>query len=137
MMTIQERFEAYEMYRGELEADLCMLADVLHLDRVEPDGNINELGQMLKRIEASVDFTASESIEKRLEHARMRFKQLTLLEWAIRSRPKRQQEILRGLYVERLSWRELVDTLHISPMTVSRDRAQAFSDLKDVLTENW
>ena len=136
-MKIQEQFENYERYRGELEADLCMLADILHVEMPEPDGNTNVLGRMLRKIEASVDFVADDRIEKRLEHAKMRFKQLTLLEWAIRSRPRRQQEILYGLYVERLSWQELMDELHVSQMTISRDRKQAFTDLEKVLPELW
>lgn len=136
-MKIQEKFENYERYRGELEADLCLLADTLHLEIPEPDGDTNALGQILRKMEASVDFMTDERIEKRLEHAKICFEQLTFLDWAIRSRSKRQQRILQGLYVERLSWQELIEELHVSPMTISRDRKQAFLDIEKTLSDTW
>lgn len=130
-MTIQQRFESYEKFRCELEADICALAGMLELSIPEPDGNLNELGQVLKQIQSSLDFVCDEQIEKRMEHARMRLSDLIKLDYAIRSRPPRQRDILYGLYVKRLSWQELEQELHISQMTISRDRNEAFRALKN------
>ncbi|MGI6545974.1 MAG: sigma factor-like helix-turn-helix DNA-binding protein [Fastidiosipilaceae bacterium] len=130
-MTIQQRFESYERYRCELEADICALAGMLELSIPEPDGSLNELGQVLKQIQSSLDFVCDEEIEKRMEHARMRLRELMKLDCAIRSRPLRQRDILYGLYVRRLSWQELEQELHISQMTISRDRSEAFRALKN------
>lgn len=130
-MTIQERFESYEKYKCELEADICILAGMLELSIPEPDGSLNELGQVLKQIQSSLDFVCDEQIEKRMEHARMRLRELQMLDFAIRSRPQRQREILHGLYVRRLSWQELEQELHVSQMTISRDRNEAFKALQN------
>lgn len=130
-MTVQERFESYEKYRCELEADICALAGMLELSIPEPDGNLNELGQVLKQIQSSLDFVCDEQIEKRMEHAKMRIRELQMLDYAIRSRPQRQREILYGLYVRRLSWQELEQELHVSQMTISRDRNEAFRALQN------
>ena len=130
-MTIQQRFESYERYRCELEADICALAGMLELSIPEPDGSLNELGQVLKQIQSYLDFVCDEEIEKRMEHARMRLRELMKLDCAIRSRPLRQRDILYGLYVRRLSWQELEQELHISQMTISRDRSEAFRALKN------
>ena len=130
-MTIQERFESYEKYRCELEADICALAGMLELSIPEPDGSLIELGQVLKQIQSSLDFVCDEQIEKRMEHARKRLRELMKLDCAIRSRPLRQRDILYGLYVRRLSWQELEQELHISQMTISRDRNEAFRALKN------
>ena len=130
-MTIKQRFESYERYRCELEADICALAGMLELSIPEPDGSLNELGQVLKQIQSSLDFVCDEEIEKRMEHARMRLRELMKLDCAIRSRPLRQRDILYGLYVRRLSWQELEQELHISQMTISRDRSEAFRALKN------
>ncbi len=130
-MTMQERFESYEKYRCELEADICALAGMLELSIPEPDGSLIELGQVLKQIQSSLDFVSDEQVEKRMEHARMRLRELMKLDYAIRSRPLRQRDILYGLYVRRLSWQELEQELHISQMTISRDRNEAFRALKN------
>lgn len=130
MVTIQELFENNERYRGELEADICMLRDMLEQEMPEPDGALSELGQMLKHLQGCADFVNSEQVDFRLEHAYLRFRQLSFLEWAIKSRPKRQRMILQQLYVEKKSWQELERELHISQMTISRDRNKAFKDLE-------
>ncbi len=130
-MTIQERFESYEKYRCELEADICALAGMLELSIPEPDGSLIELGKVLKQIQSSLDFVCDEQVEKRMEHARMRLQELMKLDYAIRSRQLRQRDILYCLYVRRLSWQELEQELHISQMTISRDRNEAFRALKN------
>jgi DNA-directed RNA polymerase specialized sigma subunit len=66
-----------------------------------------------------------------MEHAKMRIRELQMLDYAIRSRPQRQREILYGLYVRRLSWQELEQELHVSQMTISRDRNEAFRALQN------
>lgn len=135
-MTIQERFEHYEKYRGELEADICLLREMLGLDLPDPEGNLKDLGQLLKRLQSSLDFINNEHIEKRMEHAWMRFSQLSSLDWAIQSRPTREREILECLIVNRLTWDETADHLHIGRRTVQRLRRKAFDDLDQLMAED-
>ena len=75
-MTIEQRLKKYDRFRNELEADICTLSYMLNLNVIEPDGDLTQLNELLKRLQGSLDFVCDERIEERMAHARMRFRQL-------------------------------------------------------------
>ena len=78
MVKIESILNNYELYRNELEADLCLLQNMLGLDAKEPGETIAELGQMLRFIKGCTDFMYDVRVEQRLEHAELRFKQISI-----------------------------------------------------------
>lgn len=135
-MRINELLSNYENYHNELEADLCLLQGMLQQDMPEPGGSLPELSFMLKKLSCCAEFTNNAIVDLRLQHAKLRMRQLSIAEWAINSRPERQRLILQGLYLEGKSWQELQLELHISQTTIARERNKALKDIQKEL-DTW
>jgi hypothetical protein len=85
-MIIETMLENYELYKNELEADLYLLQTMLQQHMPEPSGDTIELGRVLKHLKGCADFVNDAAVDHRLRHAEMRFRQLSYLDWLIRSR---------------------------------------------------
>jgi DNA-directed RNA polymerase specialized sigma subunit len=143
VVKIESILNNYELYRNELEADLCLLQNMLGLDAKEPGETIAELGQMLRFIKGCTDFMYDVRVEQRLEHAELRFKQISMLDWLIRSRTMEEQKIINALYVEGLSLAKAAERFYISKSTMFRRKQNLLSSLEidiqhhEVFEELW
>lgn len=131
-MKAEELLENYEQNQDELSADLWLLGRML---KQEVGGSYDrkEYGKILNRFCACADFRNDPVVDERLAHALDCYQKLSLAEWAIRSRSKRQRMILSGLYVERKTWQELELELGISQATISRERRKAIHEISHAL----
>ena len=130
-MTIEQRLKKYDRFRNELEADICTLSYMLNLNLIEPDGDLTQLNELLKRLQGSLDFVCDERIEERMAHARMRFRQLATLDYLIRSCPTDERIALQSLFVDKLSWDETSSLLNVSRVTLHRIRRRALDRLEE------
>lgn len=130
-MTIEQRLKKYDRFRNELEADICTLSYMLNLNLIEPDGDLTQLNELLKRLQGSLDFVCDERIEERMAHARMRFRQLAALDYLIRICPRDERIALQSLFVDKLSWDETSSRLNVSRVTLHRIRRRALDRLEE------
>lgn len=135
-MKIEQILDNYELYRNELEADLYLLQQMLSLDAKEHEGSTTELGQTLRFIKGCTDFISDSRIEQRLEHAELRFKQLSTLDWLIKSRSKEEQEIINALWIDGLSLANAAERFYISKSTMFRKKQNLLDSLESVLQDN-
>jgi hypothetical protein len=131
-MTIEQIFDDYERYHNELEADLYFLHLMLEVDLKEVEGSTAELGQILKFLKGCADFVNNEAVDRRLSHAERRFKQLSVLDWLIRSCSQYDQKIIQALWIDRLSLSEAAERFYISKTSMFRKKQEVLSFLETI-----
>ncbi len=129
-MTIEQMLDNYERYHNELEADLYFLKLMLEVDMKEVEGSTAELGQTLKFLKGCADFVHNEAVDRRLAHAELRFKQLSVLDWLIRSCSQDDQKIIQGLWIDGLSLSEAAERFYISKTSMFRRKQEVLSSLE-------
>ncbi len=127
---MEQLLDNYERFHNELEADLYLLQMMLQLDRQEPLGDTIELGAVLKYLRGCADFVNDETIDMRLEHAELRFRQLSYLDWMIKSLPIQEREIINGFICYDENWEDVARRLYISRATYYRLRQKAIATLE-------
>jgi predicted DNA-binding protein YlxM (UPF0122 family) len=132
-MTIEQILDNYERYHNELEADLYFLHLMLEVDLKEVEGSTAELGQILKFFKGCADFVNNEAVDRRLAHAELRFKQLSVLDWLIRSCSQDDQQIIQALWIDRLSLSEAAERFYISKTSMFRRKQEVLSSLETVM----
>lgn len=133
---MEQLLNNYERYHNELEADLYLLQMMLQQDRPEPSGNTIELGVILNYLKGCADFVHDEVIDLRLNHAELRFRQLSYLDWMIKSRPQEEQEVIQALWFEKLSLAEAADKFYISKTSMHRRKQEILSSLEAFYQSN-
>lgn len=134
---IEKMLNNYERFQNELEADLDLLQRMLEQDM--PDlspGDTAALGKRLKQLKACADFVQNEEIDRRVEHAELRFRQLSYLDWMIKSRPQYEQEMIQTLWLEKLSVTQAAERLFISRSAVYRRKQKVLVGLDALIKEN-
>ena len=129
-MTIEQMLDNYERYHNELEADLYFLKLMLEVDLEDTERTTSELGQALKFLKGCADFVNNETVDRRLAHAEHSFKQLTTLDWLIRSCPQSDQEVIQTLWLDKLSLSEAAERLYISRTSMFRRKQEVLSSLE-------
>jgi predicted DNA-binding protein YlxM (UPF0122 family) len=135
-MIIEKLLENYELYKNELEADLYLLQRMLQQHMPEPSGDTMELGRILKHLKGCADFVNDAAVDHRLHHAEMRFRQLSYLDWFIRSRASEEQEVIKALWLDRLSLSEAADRLYVSKSSMYRKKQEVLSALEAALSSD-
>jgi DNA-directed RNA polymerase specialized sigma subunit len=135
-MKIEKLLENYELYKNELEADLYLLQMMLQQNMPDASGDTVELGKVLKHLKGCADFVNDAAVDNRLQHAEMRFRQLSYLEWLIKSLPNQEREILSSLILIGESWENVTDRLYISRATLYRLKQKATESLEQKVKQD-
>lgn len=135
-MKIEKLLENYELYKNELEADLYLLQMMLQQNMPDASGDTVELGKVLKHLKGCADFVNDAAVDNRLQHAEMRFRQLSYLEWLIKSLPNQEREILSRLILIGESWENVTDRLYISRATLYRLKQKATESLEQKVKQD-
>jgi predicted DNA-binding protein YlxM (UPF0122 family) len=135
-MIIETMLENYELYKNELEADLYLLKTMLQQHMPESSGDMIELGRVLKRLKSCADFINDAAVDHRLKHAELRFRQLSYLDWLVRSRASEEQEVIKALWLDRLSLSEAADRFYVSKSSMYRKKREVLSALEAVFSSD-
>lgn len=133
---IEKILNNYERFQNELEADLDLLQRMLEQDMPDPSGDTAALGKKLKQLKACADFVQNEQVDRRVEHAELRLRQLSYLDWMIKSRPQNERDIIQALWIEKLSVTQAAERLFISRSAIYRRKQKVLAGMEALVKEN-
>ena len=129
-MKVVELFENYVEIKARFLGDLFWLNGRAKQYMGEPGDEITDWDLWLKRIHACAEFMSDDAFTDILRRAERSYQQLFFVEWALRTRPVKERDILKALYLEGKTWSDLGAKLGVSSSTISRLKNQAMDSVE-------